>query len=120
MAIVIPCKKPQLWEFDASEAEKPGGERAQDKLFADLQDKSDKVDLVKCLRGLVVSFPFADGLAHYKVVKDVKDTPLVLEHIPYGDAWRLHGYAESGLQRPDIIGRATWCRQHWVRRKRTS
>lgn len=102
MVTVRPCVKDRhIWEFDDAEAGKPPAERRDALAFDELLAKSDKVDISKTLKGLVVSFPFADGYAHYKVVRD-DAAGVVLEHIPYGDAWRLHGYAEHGLSREDI------------------
>ena len=99
MAEVIRCKKPKIWDFDDVEAAKPVSERKDTLAFEALLAKSDTVNLDKTLVGVVVSFPYADGYAHYKVVKD---KPLILEHIPYGDAWKLASYAENGITAEDI------------------
>jgi hypothetical protein len=39
-------------------------------------------------------FPFADGYALYRVYDE---TPLRLQHIPYGDAWRAPQEALAGI-----------------------
>lgn len=44
--------------------------------------------------GSVLTFPFADGSAMYKVNQR---NPLVLEHIPYGDAYHASQVTLSGI-----------------------
>jgi len=55
------------------------------------------------LVGLLVSFPYADGAAYYRVIKE---KPLTLQHIPYGDAWQVPGYQIRGLRKEDIFNLA--------------
>lgn len=99
MAKVVPCKKPDIWAFDDTEMSKPQQQRKDYKTFEKLCAASDKVDLSKRVIGCVVGFPYADGHAFYKVLND---NPLTLEHIPYGDAWRLAAYSEAGILEDDI------------------
>jgi len=47
----------------------------------------------------VISFPHADGYAFYFVYSE---KPLVLQHIPYGDAWRIDPAYIRGLRLVDI------------------
>ncbi len=47
----------------------------------------------------VIKFPVADGYAYY-FVKSL--TPLVLQHIPYGDAWHANPILIRGLRRKDV------------------
>ncbi len=49
--------------------------------------------------GGVVKFQVADGYAFYKVLGD---TPLVLQHIPFGDAYEIPNAYLRGLERGDI------------------
>lgn len=50
----------------------------------------------------VVKFPRADGYAMYRVVEK---EPLLLQHIPYGDAYRIPAAHIRGLRWEDIEGR---------------
>lgn len=54
--------------------------------------------------GVVLQFPVADGYAIYRVSKA---SPLTLEHIPYGDAWRI----------APRISAASASRMFWIRRR---
>lgn len=47
----------------------------------------------------VIRFPWADGHAYYYVYSE---TPLTLQHIPYGDAWHVHDATIRGLRLSDI------------------
>lgn len=47
----------------------------------------------------IVSFPVADGFALYFVYSE---KPLVLQHIPYGDAWQVDAALIRGLRLSDI------------------
>jgi hypothetical protein len=51
------------------------------------------------LTGAVLRFPAADGYAVYRVVKH---RPLTLEHVPYGDAWRIPAAHLRGLTHDDV------------------
>lgn len=46
----------------------------------------------------VMTFPVADGKACYLVVKE---QPLTLQHIPYGDAWHINTAHMRGLRTAD-------------------
>lgn len=49
--------------------------------------------------GALVSFQIADGYAYYYVKSE---KPLILEHVPFGDGYRIPGYAIRGLTAKDI------------------
>lgn len=68
--------------------------------WKDLQAEAAKVDPNKSLVGAIVSFPWADGSAYYRVASD---KPLMLEHIPYCDAWQVPYTQIRGLRRSDIV-----------------
>lgn len=70
-----------------------------DKQFNELLKKSAKVDVNGSLIGAVIALPFADGAAHYVVIKN---RPLTLQHIPYCDAWHVPYYTIRGLRKADI------------------
>jgi len=48
----------------------------------------------------VMHFPVADGQAYYMVVKE---QPLTLAWIPYGDAWQLPDAHLRGLNHRDLV-----------------
>lgn len=50
--------------------------------------------------GAVLSWPRADGYAHYLVTAD---EPLTLQHIPYIDAWSVEPALIKGLDRDDVL-----------------
>jgi len=47
----------------------------------------------------IFSYPHADGYANYYIVSE---KPLILQHIPYGDAWQLPYAHIRGLRLSDI------------------
>ena len=49
--------------------------------------------------GKVITFPVADGNAFYVVVKE---KPLTLRWIPYGDKWQVHPATIRGLTLKDV------------------
>jgi len=57
--------------------------------------------------GVVLQFPVADGHAIYRVSKA---SPLTLEHIPYGDAWRIAPAHIRGIRRQDVLEQAALSR----------
>jgi hypothetical protein len=61
-----------------------------DKEYADVQDFGDTV----------MNFPAGDGQAMYHVVKE---NPLTLEWIPYGDAWQIPTAHLRGLKYSDWV-----------------
>ncbi len=52
-----------------------------------------------CAEREVVKFPRGDGYAFYLIVSK---KPLVLQHIPYGDAWQIDPAHMRGLRLYDI------------------
>jgi len=71
-----------------------------EKQFAELQAESRKVDPTGSLVGAIVSFPWADGAAYYRVSSD---KPLKLQPIPCLDAWEVPYSQIRGLRRIDVI-----------------
>jgi len=57
--------------------------------------------------GIVLQFPVADGHAFYVVVKD---KPLTLQHVPFGDGWRIPPAHVRGLTLCDVRDQARWMR----------
>ena len=53
----------------------------------------------------IFSHPYADGRAYYYIVTE---KPLVLQHIPYGDAWQLPYAHIRGLRLSDIQAKRKW------------
>ena len=74
-------------------------DKRQKALFDALKLVSDKVNIRKTIVNCLVRYPYADGYAHYLVIKE---KPLTLEHVPYGDAWQLEDYAIRGLTLADV------------------
>jgi len=50
--------------------------------------------------GVLMSFPIADGSAMYRVSKE---SPLTLEHLPYGDAWQIPEAHIRGIRKADVL-----------------
>ena len=55
---------------------------------------------VEAFGGYIMRFPIADGQAMYHVVKE---NPLTLEWIPYGDAWQIPTAHLRGLNYEDWV-----------------
>ena len=55
--------------------------------------------------GIVLQFPVADGRAYYVVVRE---KPLTLQHIPFGDGWRIPAAHVRGLTLRDVRDQARW------------
>ena len=69
--------------------------------LAELERESRGVDIEAGeVVGLVATFPVADGHAVYRVSKA---SPLTLQHVPFGDAWRAHPALVRGLHKSDIL-----------------
>ncbi len=79
----------------------PGRDSPQDKVYEALQAVSDALPLGE-VKGLLVSFPYADGYAVYRVKSD---KPLTLEHVPFGDAWQADPATIRGLRLQDVLYR---------------
>jgi hypothetical protein len=86
MARLHPKSYPGDWEFKRGEDIRIFSDRSQKQLAAIPQDR-------------IVRFPFADGHALYFVYSE---KPLVLQHIPYGDAWHVDQALIRGLRLVDI------------------
>ncbi len=68
------------------------------KLFDELVDAASKLP-AGAQPGKILQWPYADGYAFYSI-KSVK--PFVLQHIPFGDAWRIDAATIRGLRVSDI------------------
>jgi hypothetical protein len=64
-----------------------------------LQQRSDKLAKGKVV-GALLDWSVADGKALYLVVKE---KPLTLQHIPYGDGYRVAPETIRGLRRQDVL-----------------
>jgi hypothetical protein len=53
----------------------------------------------------IMSFPIADGKAFYKVIKE---RPLTLQHIPFGDAYEVYPALIKGLDAEDLVLQRNW------------
>jgi len=72
-----------------------------DEALAGLELESGRVDVdLGDVVGLLLTFPVADGHAFYRVSKA---SPLTLQHVPFGDAWRVPPAHIRGLRRQDIL-----------------
>jgi len=95
-----------------------GRKLKDDDAMAGLEQESGGVDIDGGeVVGILLAFPVADGYAHYRVSKA---SPLTLQHVPYGDAWRISAAHIRGLRKADAIeserrrrglGLAMWGRQ---------
>lgn len=72
-----------------------------DALFDKLQEASTKAyeSGGDDVTGALISYPVADGKAWYRVIRS---SPLVLQHIPFGDAWEVSEDQLRGLTVEDI------------------
>ncbi len=86
MATLHKSSYPGDWEYQAGE---------------DFNEYRRRVDalFVAIPAGRVIKFPVADGYAFYYVHSE---KPLVLQHIPYGDARRADAATIRGLRLADV------------------
>lgn len=73
--------------------------RRDDAEFSRLQAASRRALKAGRVVGLLYRAQWADSYAYYRVAKE---SPLTLEHIPYGDAWRLPAAYERGIELDDV------------------
>ncbi len=76
--------------------------RRTDAMFKALTDAAAAV-LEGGTVGVLLSFPVADGCATYRVSKE---SPLTLEHVPHGDAWRIPDAHIRGIRKADVLNQA--------------
>ncbi len=81
------------WEFNSEDIEE--SIKRQDRLFKELESKRREDSVI----GSIISFPVADGFAHYFVEKE---KPLSLSLIPYGDAYQIPEAHIRGLTLKDV------------------
>ena len=62
-------------------------------------DKASEEALDKIPQDNLIQFPIADGYAFY-YVKSL--SPLILQHIPYADAWEIPYAHVRGLRKKDV------------------
>lgn len=73
--------------------------KAEMDVLGELQAKSDALVSGEVL-GALLSFPVADGYAHYLVVKE---RPLTLQHVPYVDAYQLPAAHVRGINKTEVL-----------------
>ena len=97
MAQLSRKKAPGLWSSDArwSTAVAVATEDAS----LDALIKADEAREPGILVGFILRLPWADGCAMYRVASE---QPLVLEHIPHGDAWHVPAPMIRGLSLADV------------------
>lgn len=76
----------------------PWGEQPHDQKMKELQGVSDNLPEGEIVGG-IISFGVADGGAYYLVTKA---KPLILQHIDYGDGYRVQYPMIRGLRRADV------------------
>lgn len=99
MAQLTKLHCPGDWNFHPGEDSNVYFARTK-KLLNDLCKEAEKVDENVSLIGAVVKWSVADGYAFYRVVKD---KPLTLQHIPYGDGYMIPQAMMRGIRREDIL-----------------
>ncbi len=67
--------------------------------FNELQNQQPDDPDEEGLEGTMLRFPQADGYAHYRVVGT---DPLQIQHIPFGDAYRIPAAHVRGLREEDV------------------
>lgn len=73
--------------------------QAQDDIMHKLESASIKAEKEGKVIGRLMYFGVADGHATYLVVKE---RPLTLQHVPYGDAWHIPGAHVRGIRVADV------------------
>jgi hypothetical protein len=73
--------------------------RREEAMLQDLAKRSAEVDPDGALAGALVKFPVADGHALYVVVRD---SPLTVALVPFGDSYQAAGATIRGLNRADV------------------
>lgn len=105
MARLDPNPAPGDWEFPhgASSSKLDEYWRRQDEQLKKLSDASNLIpeELIHAgkVKGGLIRFPVADGYAIYLVISS---SPLVLQHVPTGDAWRISDAHMRGLKLKDV------------------
>lgn len=70
-----------------------------EQMYESLEKKSAEAVAKNQAVGFIIHIPIADGYARYLVVKE---RPLTLVHIPFGDAWRAPEAHIRGLRLIDV------------------
>jgi len=96
MAQLIPTSKEVLAAADWSPQEDIHDAMKREQAFMDtLHQRRQPNSLINA----VIHFPYADSHAQYLVVKD---KPLRLMHLPFGDAWQVSAATIRGLRLGDV------------------
>lgn len=103
MARLDPKPYPGDWEWDRKKDWREEVART-DKMLEAIEDNC-------------ISFGVADGMATY-FVKSLK--PLVLQHVPHGDAYQVDPALIRGLRREDVEQRLEWRRNSPFRRPKAA
>lgn len=85
------------WDKDDGESWDDYDKRTSGQL-SDLFHRSDALANGEIVGGLI-SFPVADGMAFYLVISA---SPLMVAHIPYGDAYMVNPILIRGLRADDV------------------
>lgn len=95
--------KPVEGEWDMREGEDYDAySKRTDGMFKALADVDAAILDDGSVVGALLSFPVADGCAMYRVSKE---SPLTLEHVPCGDAWRIPDAHIRGIRKVDVLVR---------------
>lgn len=102
MAQLVPVSKKVLKaaEWSPQESIRDAALREQ-KLLDDFRSRRKTGSVVNA----VISFPHADSYAMYLVKKD---KPLLLMHLPLGDAWQVDQATIRGLRLTDVERMVAW------------
>lgn len=85
---------PGDWSFDGD------WDKRHSEQYKKLEEAASRVDPDVSLVDALVSFPWADGSAIYRITKD---KPLILQHVPVHDAWEVPYPQIRGLRRADAV-----------------
>jgi hypothetical protein len=88
-----------MWEQQNGEDSNAFAKRTACLLTA-LHDGNASINPDTSVVGALLKFPVADGYAYYRVVKD---RPLMLEHIPFGDGYAIPAAHLKGLTVADVV-----------------
>lgn len=94
-----PYELPQI-EDDDEPGDFNGIWEAQEKEVEKLRKDAPTDPEEEGIVGAIITFPVADGKAMYRVTDE---DPLTLQHIPFGDKYRIPDAHIRGLRRQDIV-----------------
>jgi hypothetical protein len=82
--------------------------REKDKLLEQVYEKSASLKPGEVV-GALLQWQRGDGYAFYRVVKA---RPLTVQHVPYGDGWRVEQALIRGLKTQDVLDQLAQRRRH--------